>query len=258
MKKIKILFYSHLIDYAGTWRSHERIIEKLDQDLFDPYVFYWKDCDQNNRLENVEKLIGTKRLIPFNRSKEKTCPKQGWSPIWTDFSEKAKKYNFDIIHFARSGYYEWPFSERIAPLQIESNIFGYDDKSGFLDKSIGICNYIANIRGSTDAVIYNPIPDAEFEGGDLRKDFSIPEKAVVFGRIGRPANFVSLALEAFDCLVRKYKNLFYIIIGPCEKTTSLFRLPTPGLGAGISKGFRTRETTPFKLSLAAPLSNVLI
>jgi glycosyltransferase involved in cell wall biosynthesis len=218
MKKLKILFYSHIINYAGTWRSHERIIEGLDQDLFEPYVFYWEQCNAHNRLENVAHIIGDQHLIPFHRSAEKTGPEQGWMPLRSNFFETAKQFDFHIIHFARSGYFEWPFVERLAPLQIETNIFGYNDTSVFLDKSIAICQYIAQARGKTDAVIYNPIPDVAEEGNDLRKDFSIPKEAIVFGRIGRPANFTAIALEAFDHLARRFKDLFYIIIGPCNET----------------------------------------
>ena len=31
--KYKIAFYSHSIDYAGTWRSHERILLNLNQEI---------------------------------------------------------------------------------------------------------------------------------------------------------------------------------------------------------------------------------
>jgi glycosyltransferase involved in cell wall biosynthesis len=218
MKKLKVLFYSHIINYAGTWRSHERIIQGLDRDRFDPYVLFWEGCDTHNRLEPVADIIGEQGLIPFHRSKEKTGPEQGWMPRETDFSKIVQQHRFDIIHFARSGYFEWPFIERLAPLQIETNIFGFRDASLFLDKSIAICHYIAQARGATDAVIYNPIPDAALYGDNLRNALSIPEGAFVFGRIGRPANFTPIALEAFDCLVKKYPDLFYIIIGPCQQT----------------------------------------
>ncbi|MBN1848826.1 MAG: glycosyltransferase [Deltaproteobacteria bacterium] len=218
MKRLKILFYSHIINYAGTWRSHERIIEGLDRDLFEPYVFYWEQCREHNRLEAVAGLIGRQHLIPFYRSAEKTGAERGWRPIQTDFSRIVMQHQFDIIHFARSGYFEWPFVERLAPVQIETNIFGYKDTSLFLDRSIAICHYIARARGDTDVVIYNPIPEANMNGANLRKELAIPNGAVVMGRIGRPANFTPIALEAFSHLVRRHKDLFYIIIGPCEKT----------------------------------------
>lgn len=35
IKMKKILFYSHTIDFAGTWRSHERILLNLDKNLSD-------------------------------------------------------------------------------------------------------------------------------------------------------------------------------------------------------------------------------
>ena len=63
MKKIKILFYSHTIDYGGTWRSHERILLNLNPDLFDVYVFYNPNQD-NNRLDYLKtKLIKCRWVI---------------------------------------------------------------------------------------------------------------------------------------------------------------------------------------------------
>ena len=90
MKKIKILFYSHAIDYAGTWRSHERILLNLNKDLFDPYVFY-NPNQNNNRLDYLKTKLDNSKIIPFFASKNKTGPNEGYSYLETDFSELAKK-----------------------------------------------------------------------------------------------------------------------------------------------------------------------
>ena len=106
MKKIKILFYSHTIDYGGTWRSHERTLLNLDENLFDVYVCY-NTTQDNNRLNYLKSKLGPNKLIPFSSSKNKLGPDKGYSYVENNFVETIKPYNFDIIHFARSGYFEW-------------------------------------------------------------------------------------------------------------------------------------------------------
>lgn len=215
MGKIKVLFYVHEWTYGGTARSHYRIIEALDRTCFEPYVLYWP-AGQNDLLPGLQNMLGP-NLLPFDRSLEKTGPEEGYRPLQTNFAQMVKLIQPDIIHFARSGYYEWPFVERLAPLQIESNVFGERDTSGYLDKSIAICHYIAERRGGADAVIYNPIPPAK-PGMNLRDALGIPKDAIVCGRIGRPANFHPIALDAFSRVVGDFPNLYYVIIAPCRET----------------------------------------
>lgn len=217
MKKIKILFYSHTIDFAGTWRSHERIIRNLNTELFDPYIFYNPNSD-NNRLEVVKEIISDEKLIPFVASKKKTGPETGYSYIHTNFEELCKKFSFDIIHFARSGYYEWPFVSRICPVQIETNIFGFRDDSKFLDHSVTICETINKKRGGSDSVVYNPIPRKIEDQNNLLLDLNIPENYFVFGRIGRKDNFDPIALNAIAKLKYIRQDFRYVIIGACSST----------------------------------------
>jgi glycosyltransferase involved in cell wall biosynthesis len=215
VKKIKILFYSHTIDFGGTWRSHERIIKNIDKDIFDVYVFYNPKKD-NNRIEIVKEIIGSDKLIPFIASDEKSGPENGYKYLTTNFEELCEKMSFDIIHFARSGYYEWPFINRLAPIQIETNIFGFSDKSSYLDYSVTICDTIRNRRGGSDATIFNPIPDKINNDDTLNVELQIPENYFVFGRIGRKDNFHSIALKAIYELKKVRNDFKYIIIGACN------------------------------------------
>ncbi len=213
---IKIIYYSHTIDYAGTWRGHEEIIPHLDRSKFEPYIVYWKDSPHNNRLEICKEKLGAEIFVSFDRSEKKGSPESGYSPQWTNFSEVVKSISPDIIHFVRGGYFEWPFTERLAPLQIETNIFAYNDPSPFLDKSIVVCNEIGRVKGNYDAVVYPPIPRANFYTSDLRGELGIPDNSIVFGRIGRPGNFASHAISAFNRLCTEFRNLKYVVIGPCD------------------------------------------
>jgi glycosyltransferase involved in cell wall biosynthesis len=216
MKKIKILFYSHTIDYAGTWRSHERILLNLNKDLFDPYVFY-NPNQNNNRLDYLKSKFDDSKIIPFFASKNKTGSNEGYSYLETDFSELAKKNEFDIIHFARSGYFEWPFNERISPIQIETNIFGFRDNTEFLDCSIAICDTIEKIRNGSDYVIYNPIPLPNLDDKNLKEEYGIKKDEFVFGRIGRKSNFHNISIKSLKKLKKEGIKFKYIIIGACEK-----------------------------------------
>lgn len=217
MKKIKILFYSHTIDFAGTWRSHERILKNLDKNIFDVYVFYNPKKD-NNRLDIVKNLIGDDRLISFYASDNKSNADEGYRYIDTNFEQLCYEMKFDIIHFARSGYFEWPFIKRLAPIQIETNIFGFRDNSEFLDCSVAISNTVKNLRGGSDFVIYNPIPNKINNNDNLKEELNITDDNIIFGRIGREDNFNSISFESLSILKDKGINFKYIIIGACENT----------------------------------------
>jgi glycosyltransferase involved in cell wall biosynthesis len=220
MKKIKILFYSHTIDYGGTWRSHERTLLNLNPDLFDVYVSYNPNQD-NNRLNYLKTKLNDSQIIPFEASTDKLGPDMGYPYRENNFTEIVKSYDFDIIHFARSGYFEWPFNQRICPIQIETNIFGDKDISEFLDCSVTISDKMTELRNGSDYMIYYPIPLPLNSTDNLKLEYNIPEDYFVFGRAGRPDNFHPIALNS----LKKIKNLGYkfkyIILGACNQTINL-------------------------------------
>ena len=219
MEKIKIVFYSHTIDFAGTWRSHERVLLNLDKNIFQPYVLYRPYAD-NNRIEYVKQKLGEEFVIPFEASREKTGPNQGYSFIQSNFKEKINKIKPHIIHFARSGYYEWPFVERLCPVQMETNIFGFKDNSKYLDYSVTISDRTTSLRGGSNIRIYNPIPLPINSEENLKKELGIEEDYVIFGRIGRKDNFHPIALNCLNKLKNKNIKFKYIIIGACNSTIS--------------------------------------
>ena len=166
-------------------------------------------------------MLNNCNFIPFERSFEKTGSTEGWRPISTNFSEVVKENDIHILHFARSGYYEWPFTERISPVQIETNIFGYRDDSPFLDGTIFIGRCLGLSESATSKLLPNPIPSpsATYEDvEDLRKELCIEEDTLVFGRIGRPANFTPISLIAYDSFRRNYAGKSkYLIVGGCDE-----------------------------------------
>jgi glycosyltransferase involved in cell wall biosynthesis len=220
MKKIKILFYSHTIDYGGTWRSHERILLNLNPELFDVFVCYNPNQD-NNRLNFLKTKLTNNQLIPFNASLNKLGSDKGYPYQYTNFTEIVESYNFDIIHFARSGYFEWPFNQRLCPIQVETNIFGGKDNSEFLDCSVTISDKVTNIRNGSDYMIYNPIPLPLNSTDNLKLEYNIPEDYFVFGRVGRKDNFHPISLNSLKKIKELGYRFKYIIIGACNQTINL-------------------------------------
>lgn len=217
---IRLGLYSHTIDYAGTWRSHERIAEILQKNSeYEVFVFY-SDIVENSRLEDAKKILKDCTFVPFERTKQKTGSDSGWSPLKNNIDQAVKDHKIDILHFARSGYYEWPFTSRLAPVQIETNIFGYQDSSNFLDGSIVISEALRLSPNERREIIYNPIPRPSSNFSDiksLREELQISQNSLVFGRIGRPSNFTPVSLIAYANFVKYSPNSKYVIIGPCKE-----------------------------------------
>ena len=214
MKKIKILFYSHAIDFRGTWRAHEKILLNLDNNLFDVYVFYNPRQD-NNRLDILKTKLPIDRIISFDTSPHKTGPEQGWSWEESNFFDLANEYKFDIIHVARSGYFEWPFVKRVAPIQLETNVFGFRDNSEFLDYSITISKTVENIRGGSDKMIYNPVQSKIQDDYNLFEELNLPKGIPIFGRINNDSDFHPIALEALKEYSNMGNDFRYLVIAPC-------------------------------------------
>jgi len=225
---MNIAFYSHNIDFAGTWRSHERIAEVIQHHpeynvkiLFSPDV-------ENNRLEVSKNILHKCEFLPFSRSIKKDGPSSGYCPITSDIEQVVKKNNIQLLHFARSGYFEWPFNKRICPIQVETNIFGYEDNSPYLDGTIFISRCLGIKESDTKVLIPNPIPSPSKDYpniSDLRSELGIHEKDFVLGRIGRPSNFTPIALEALDKIKKRISEISfkYLIIGACEETRKFVR-----------------------------------
>lgn len=231
MKKIRVGYFTHHWDTGGTAACLERVIEALDLSQFEPFAFYWPQGN-NTRLSILRMFLGN-RLIPFYRSHEKGPKEGGYAPIDSDFAEVVKRFEIDILHVARSGYYEWPINQRICPIQIETNVFGYRDESGFCDYSLFISNYVNRIHENVEgrcgiehfsnynkkgATVYIPISAPTQNKSDLRSELGIPSSAVVCGRIGSPANFHPIALYAFKENQRSRPDIYFIIHSPCEET----------------------------------------
>jgi len=222
MTKIKVAFYSHQIDFAGTWRSHERIADILQRDPRFKVSILYADTVEHNRLQAAKEILLNCNFVQFKRSLQKTGPNEGWRPLTEDIGRVAKENDIHILHFARSGYYEWPFTSRICPVQVETNIFGYRDTSPYLDGTIFIGRCLMMPENKNSVLIPNPIPGPSTSYEDLkclRSDLQLSEDMLVFGRIGRPANFTPISLIAYKAFIKNYTwRSKYLLLGGCDDT----------------------------------------
>ena len=78
-------------------------------------------------------------------------------------------------------------------------------------------------KRKSDVLIPNPIPACSPEYSSiqsLREEYGFSETDIVWGRMGRPANFHPIGLMAFKEAQKLVPNLKYIIVGGCEQAKS--------------------------------------
>lgn len=224
MHKIRIVQNAKTIDFAGTSRVATTFCKYLNMDSrFECYLLYNELAD-NNRLEECKKAIGEQFLIPYKWIGQPN----GQAPYWpkeTNLSEVLHYLKPLIVHSHRSCYPE-AFSFKSwypAAKYAASCIFGYADNAN-IDLYIYICDYIrrtALLNGATDGpVILNPIehlwvePPIAFQY--LVKKYQIPENATILARVGRPDNFSDISLKAFELILKKHPDTYYLIVGGCQ------------------------------------------
>lgn len=217
--RIRIGFFVHCWDYAGTAYDLEMTMKYIDREVFEPFAIVWQNR-YSCRLEQIKDIVGPSHIINFTASLNKSGPELGYTPIESNFDEVVRSANLDIIHYTRGGYHEWPFNKRHAKLQIETNVFGYVDYSGFCDFSFFISDYVKKIHQSnketSGVVSYIPVEMPVPYQEDLRAELKIKENTLVFGRIGRPGNFHPIGLKAYASIKPQfeYENIAYIIQNP--------------------------------------------
>jgi glycosyltransferase involved in cell wall biosynthesis len=157
-----------------------------------------------------------------------------YTPVKTDFWIAMNKLcsrtgMFDIFHVHRSGYTEFPIvpecsewehdNSRFWKRVVETNIFGNDDPVMNPDVSICISKEVEQRKNiGKNIVIPNGVPYWKPNPANtLRKQLNIADDTFVFGRIGRPANFDPVALDAFESICLDH-NCLYLIVNPCEFT----------------------------------------
>lgn len=221
MQKVRIGFYTHHWDYAGTARSHEQIALNINKELFDPFILYWPGAN-NPRLPYLEEKLGKDNLIPFDRSTEKTDAASGYAPVQNNIKEVCKQFKLDILHVARGGHFEWPLNDRVCSIQVETKIFTDQEPRTYVDWSFPIVPFVG--YESKQTVVPNPIsyPLTDPSIGSFRGDPGIDKETVVYGRIGREGNWSPHGIAGFQAAIDVNPNSYFLIIAPCPEDVEFY------------------------------------
>lgn len=249
MQKIKVVHHAKTIGYSGTDKTAQLFCKYLrNSDRYDPFILYRDDDGANCRIEYMKSILGEDHVIPYTwvhkqnkfeagclDSKVPAGTNLQFLPKYTNIQDVLSKINPDIFHLHRSGYLEFPGFKFLAPRAkfIETNIFGYNELPGFeqVDLSIYVSEYIKNsaiVNSSkkyNDPVLYNPIEQPVFDmtaeniqrcKNDLRLKYNLPKNAILLGRVGRADNFDPISLLAFQKIEKQYKDIYYLVVNPCQ------------------------------------------
>jgi len=222
---IKVVHHSKTIGYSGTDRTAQLMCKYLAKDpRFEPFLVYRTDGD-NSRLEIMRSILGDSHVIPYEWVPGKKGRQAPYLPEHDNLYEVIEKINPDIMHVHRSGYQEWPL-RYVAPKAtwVETNIFGFGDKSNDIDQHIYISDFIRNTAikcgNPHGPTLYNPIespvPHSELPPVSLKEELGFWHGTILLGRIGRPDNFDPISLKAFAKLERENPNVHYLVINACH------------------------------------------
>ncbi len=226
MDKINVLQFCNQLSLGGTERALQVLTKYLDKKLFNVYVAAHSSGGRAKMLEDlgfeVHLIAGDKkRLVDLMRAK-----------------------NIHILHVHRAGVEEHlpieAAKEAGVPILIETNVFGYVDKSEtgkLIDRHLMVSNWCAlrywkwsemhkeEFRHKV-RVLYNPVDMAELEDTELsndkvarmRQELGIGSSDCVIGRIGRPAISLwgDLCMNMMPYLVREIPDIKYVMVGAPE------------------------------------------
>jgi glycosyltransferase involved in cell wall biosynthesis len=226
MEKIRVVHHSKTIGYSGTDRTAQLMCKYLAKDpRFEPFLVY-RDKGDNSRLDIMRSILGEGHVVEYHWEPGRKGRNPPYLPEEDNLYEVLQKIDPDIVHVHRSGYQEWPM-KYLAPRAkwFETNIFGFDDKSGDIDTHIYISDYIRQTalkRGNPDGpVLYNPVEmPREYRKGvsRLKERMHLPDGHLLLGRVGRADNFDPIALAGFrEVLYNKgIINITYAVVNACQ------------------------------------------
>lgn len=229
--KCKILFHLNHLGYGGTEKAILTFCQNLDPSRFQPILFvnhhYGKFKYLLDLLGSKLTTSGKRRFIrkyvnplvrkpQFDRVLGKENVHIGGKGEFIDIINSEEP---DIIHFNRGDWDDF-FGKVVEKIPdrikcVETNIFGRSAPSYYLDRLSRIY-FVSNWlfakspwHENKGVVLFNPIK-VPANNGNLRKQLSINENALVLGRIARPGLFSDdlFLIDAF----RKLNNPIYHLI----------------------------------------------
>lgn len=232
MTRIPVVHHSKYIGYSGTDRVAQLFAKYLENGTkYKPYILH-RSIGAKDRLEEVRKFLPEDQIVEYEWEPGESGQKPPYIPVKSDLKEKLAVIRPAIFHAHRSGYPEWPVVPDMMPdgcKIIETNIFGYPDRSGLIGCHLYISEYIkglAMMKGAVDGpVLYNPVELPVLPMDIVSKQtcrdalldrFKLPRNAILLGRVGRPANFDDISLRAFQSIEAEFDYVYYLVVAPCD------------------------------------------
>lgn len=234
MQKIRVVHHSKYIGYSGTDRTAQIFAKYLAQgDKYEPFIVYRDVPGTQQRLDVVRDWIGEDHVLPYEWVPGKKGKMSPFLPEYDNLHDVLTEIDPQIMHIHRSGYAEHPGFRYLYPNAkwVETNIFGYADESpeDQFDLHVYISDFIRGTAAKAGApvgpVLYNPIEmpflDMTPENKALCRDQlitmnSLPDDAILLGRVGRADNFDPISLKAFKRVVESFPNAYYLVVNPCD------------------------------------------
>ncbi len=228
-KKRVLFFYVYALGYGGTSSMMQIFARHLNKEKYETFLMYSDKFDPatgisiptDSRLKYV--LDGGVFAIPFDYEKiEKNPPYfiRGMSP---NVYKIIKDFDIDLLVATGAGHADFPFSTiKNIPI-ILLNIFGQPNLQRNIKYHLCISEEVAGkltpvVPKEKVKVVYVPSEgpmEAKEQGRKIRQSLGIPEKDIVFGRIGRNSDgiFDPIGISAFERAVKEYPHSHYLIVG---------------------------------------------
>jgi len=227
--KIKIAFVKFGgLSAGGTEKFLQQLAANLPTDKFAVDYFYcdaapYIGSDYQHMTTDPERLDYMRahnvNLIKFNvKYKDVTVPTHDW--IDTDFWDKFKEENYDIVQTGRAGHSEYPFYKMSKVSIVDSiHLTGMTDRQMNIAAVVHIskwneAQWIANGGdASKSRVIYLPIHMPKpLPKSDLRKELGLGDK-VVFGMHQRADDGIYSDWPLRAYAEAETENTTYVLLG---------------------------------------------
>jgi glycosyltransferase involved in cell wall biosynthesis len=230
--KTRVLFYDPRgLSFPGTQKSLQILAKHLNKNQFEVFFMYSSQLGEERKLYMENSGV---TLINFSFSSiDRTFP-YAIRDMQPHIFEIVRDHSIDVLVAAGSGYPEFPVANVTKLPIVYIQVFGSVNPQKNIVDYLFISPYLKNLvapslPGRKVESFYiqseQPASEAAEWGRELRTKLSIPETAIVFGRIGRPDNniFDPIGLLAFEQVVKKYPSIHYIIMAPPPAAVDLVK-----------------------------------
>jgi len=224
--KKNILFYDiNGLSYAGTQKFIQILAKYLNKKKYNVFFMY---SSKNNSERKAYLENSGVTLIDFKYESIENKLPYYIKDMQPHIFDVIKDDQINLLVIPGSGYPEFPTANLTKIPIISLNVFGSINIQKNIFKHVCMSNLLTNIISvcmpkEKIETLYipseGPTNDSYELGKNLRIKLNLVETDVIFGRIGRPDDniFDSIGIKAFQKIVKKYTNAYYLIVAPAPK-----------------------------------------